>query len=176
MKTLHKILMLAIVGLYLPTIHASAQLDELTNQNWTDMSKKTESRLVNKALELVKEYGPGYYRPEAKFDIVENEFSQDGKYENVLQNNGRMYYIVSFLYDIHEEIFKSAFLASVRFWKDTEEPWSITFGNGQQVNFLMHPYKKGEKAHKIVPFEQDTLRMNLMKKSMEEKERKKFAK
>ncbi len=169
MKTLHKILMLAMVGLSLPTIHAAAQLDELKSRNWTDMSKETENRLINKALELVKKYGPGYYRPEAKFDIVENEYSLDGKYEHVLQNNGRMYYIVSFQYDIHEEIFKDMFLASVRFWKDTEEPWNITFGNGQEVNFLMHPYKKGEKAHKIIPFERDTFQMRLMKKSMEKR-------
>lgn len=172
MKTLYKILILTVVRFCFPTIHASAQLDELTNRNWTDMSKETESRLVSKALELVKKYGPGYYRPEAKFDIVENEYSQDGKYEHVLQNNGRMYYIVSFLYDIHEEIFKSAFLASTRFWKDTEEPWNITFGNGQEVNFLIHPYKKEEKAHKIVPFERDTLQMSLMKKFMEERKKK----
>lgn len=174
METTYRILIMLTIGLCVSTSHSIAQSEtkyarssDNESSNWTDMSKGKESYFVNKALELIKEYGPGYYRPNARFDIAENEYMQDGEYESVLQNNGRKYYIVGFFYDTQEEWFKDIFVASVRFWKDTEEPWNITFGNGKKILFLTEPYKASKKKHEIVPFELDTLKMKRMERFMQ---------
>lgn len=173
METIHRIFIMVIIGLCISTNHAIAQSEtkyarssDNESSNWTNMSKEKESYFVNKALELIKEYGPRYYRPNARFDIAENEYMQDVEYESVLQNNGRKYYIVGFFYDMQEERFKDIFVASVRFWKDTEEPWNITFGNGKKILFLTDPYRVSKKKHEIVPFELDTFKMKRMEKYM----------
>ncbi len=165
MKIIYKISILLIVGLCFSLNNVVAQSN---GKNWTKMSKEKETYFVNKALELIKEFGPGYYRPNERYDIEEFEYKLDGKYDSVSQNNGRKYYTIGFFYDIQKEIFKNVFIASVRFWKDTEEPWNITFGNNQEVLFLTHPYKPTRSKQEIVPFELDTLKMNEIKKIREE--------
>lgn len=133
--------------------------------NYTDLPQAEVDKIVKSAWDVIKEFGPEYYRPETRYDLTEEPYEFDGKYDCVSQNNGRTYYAIFFSYDLHREMFEEAFLAAVFFWKDTKEPWKVTFGNGKSIIFMKIPYKRMKllKEHEIVPYQPDTAKMKKFK-------------
>lgn len=133
--------------------------------NYTDLSQAEVDKIVKSAWDVIKEFGPEYYRPGTSYTLSESIYESDGEYDCVSQNNGRKFLEILFPYDLHREMFEEWFLAAVFFWKDTKEPWKVTYGNGKSITFMKIPYKRMKllKEHEIVPYQPDTVKMKKFK-------------
>jgi hypothetical protein len=88
-----------------------------------------DSLLISLAKEAVLRYGPGYYR-EYKEPIIERgQIQPKGTMNPTGENVGRIYYIITFLYDTIKERLGDNFAAIVGFWGDTGKPSYIRLGN-----------------------------------------------
>jgi hypothetical protein len=117
MKTVKIIIVFA---LFFPFICYSQNLDNLPKE-------KRDSILIAKAKEIVLIWGPAYYR-EYKSPIIKREVTNLN-----YPGGGRIFYIVTFLYDKTKETLDEDFAAEVRIWADTGIVGGITFGNGAMI-------------------------------------------
>ena len=106
--------------------------------NLGEMSEKSRNEyLVKLSKEVIKNFGPGYYRDlPPTIDEGKNDYLKGKDIE------GREYYSVTFPYDKTKESLDWYYSACVKIWKDTGEPFIVIFGNGYGINFLQCSYKE----------------------------------
>lgn len=112
--------------------------------------------LVELSTQVIKKFGPGYYRNVTPI-ITEGTFESTDKRSEIKKNIGRKYYEVTYSYDKSKEILDFDFSAKVRIWKDNGEPCDVVFGNGHGKNFFFLSYKEQTDARAIidiVPYQQ----------------------
>lgn len=118
----------------------SQKLDKLSR-------KKRNQYLVETAKDIIKKYGPGYYR-EYKSPIIQTDTipNRDNLSERDKKHVGRVFYKVHFPYDPCQDHLGTEYIASVTFWKDTGQPSSVFFACGfglflDSINNLRVPYQ-----------------------------------
>ena len=124
-------------------------LDTLNESNRNDY-------LISLSKEIVKTFGPDYYRDMAPV-ITDSVFETIDERPEIKKNVGREYYEVTYPYDKSKEILDFDFSAKVKVWKDTGEPLEVIFGNGYGRNFFFIPYDeliKERSAIEQIPYEQ----------------------
>lgn len=112
--------------------------------------------LINLSTQVIKKFGPDYYRNVTPI-ITEGTFESTDKRSEIKSNVGRKYYEVTYPYDKSKEVLDFDFSAKVRIWKDSGEPCEVVFGNGYGKNFLFLSYKEQTDARAIidvVPYQQ----------------------
>lgn len=112
--------------------------------------------LINLSTQVIKKFGPGYYRNVTPV-ITEGVFGSDDKRSEIKRNVGRKYYEVTYSYDKSKETLDFDFSAKVRVWKDSGEPCDVIFGNGYGKNFFFLSYKEQTDARaviEVVPYRQ----------------------
>lgn len=112
--------------------------------------------LISLSTQVIKKFGPDYYRNVAPI-ITEEIFESTDKRSEIKSNVGREYYEVTYPYDKSKEVLDFDFSAKVRIWKDSGEPCEVVFGNGYGKNFLFLSYKEQTDARAIidvVPYQQ----------------------
>lgn len=126
--------------------------------NFENMNQEQrENYLIETSKEVIKTFGPDYYRDNQQPVISGPEkFCSGDKRTEISKNVGREYYIVTFPYDKSKETLDFDFSSEVKIWKDTGEPLDITFGNGQGKSFLFISYKQQKMldAENKVPYQQ----------------------
>lgn len=115
----------------------SAQTVNLGKMN----EKERNEYLVKLSKEVIKNFGPDYYR-----DLPPTIEEGKNDYLKGKDIEGREYYCVTFPYDKTKEILDFPYSAYVKIWKDTGEPFSVIFGNGWGRNFLQISYKEWVEA------------------------------
>lgn len=124
----------------------TAQVINLGQMN----KQERHAYLVKKSIEVIKNFGPGYYREGAAPIISDytHSFFYDTKemltapeIEPILvKNNGRKYYEVICPYDTLTERLSWDFAAKIKIWEDDGQPIEVIFGNGIGVNFFARSY------------------------------------
>lgn len=112
--------------------------------------------LINLSTQVIKKFGPDYYRNVTP-TITEGTFESTDKRSEIKSNVGREYYEVTYPYDKSKEILDFDFSAKVRIWKNSGEPCDVIFGNGYGKNFFFLSYKEQTDARAIidvVPYQQ----------------------
>lgn len=112
--------------------------------------------LVDLSTQVIKKFGPDYYRNVTPI-ITEGVFESDDKRSEIKSNIGRKYYEVTYPYDKSKEVLDFDFSAKVRIWKDSGEPCEVVFGNGYGKNFFFLSYKEQTDARaiiEVVPYQQ----------------------
>ena len=131
------------------------------NVNLKEMTeKKRYNYMVKQGKEVIKNFGPGYYREYKKPVISEPEvYKYPG--ENAPEkkkHDGKEYYTITFPYDKNKETLYWFYAACVQIWAETGEPKGVLFGNGWEKNFHSRTYKDwlkdGVKEEDITPYEQ----------------------
>ena len=106
--------------------------------NLGDMSEKSRNEyLVKLSKEVIKNFGPDYYR-----DLPPSIEEKKNDYLEGKDIEGREYYQVTFPYDRTKEILDFPYSAYVKIWKETGEPFVVIFGSGWGRNFLQVSYKE----------------------------------
>ena len=109
--------------------------------NLGEMSEKERNEyLVKLSKEVIKNFGPGYYRELTP--TIEETKNEIFKGKDLGDIEGREYYRVTFPYDKTKEILDWPFSARVKIWKDTGEPFAVSFGNGYGKSFFHLSYKE----------------------------------
>lgn len=101
--------------------------------------------LISLSEDVIRMFGPGYYRENVDVVVTEEVFDTDDKRRKISRNIGREYYEVTYSYDKSREVLDFDFSAKVRVWKDTGEPLEVIFGNGYGRNFFFKPYRRLKK-------------------------------
>lgn len=112
--------------------------------------------LVDLSTQVIKKFGPDYYRNVTPI-ITEGVFESDDKRSEIKSNIGRKYYEVTYPYDKSKEVLDFDFSAKVRIWKDSGEPCEVVFGNGYGKNFFFLSYKEQTDTRaiiEVVPYQQ----------------------
>lgn len=112
--------------------------------------------LVDLSTQVIKKFGPDYYRNVTPI-ITEGVFESDDKRSEIKNNIGRKYYEVTYSYDKSKEVLDFDFSAKVRIWKDNGEPCDVVFGNGYGKNFFFLSYKEQTDTRaiiEVVPYQQ----------------------
>lgn len=110
-----------------------------------EMSEKERNEyLVKLSKEVIKNFGPGYYRELTP--TIEEKKNEIFKGKDLGDIEGREYYRVTFPYDKTKEILDWPFSARVKIWKDTGEPFAVSFGNGYGKSFFHLSYKEWVKV------------------------------
>jgi hypothetical protein len=127
------------------------------------MTKESrEAYLIALGRQVTRDFGPGYYREFGAPVISEEEQFQDcyDMRPEIQKNNGREYYMVTFLYDPSKETLEWNFASQVEIWKDTGEPMGVIFGNGYGINFFFRSYQRQLRSikRKIIPYSQAATR------------------
>ena len=107
--------------------------------------KERNAYLLEKSKEVIMNFGPRFYReygePEIsgrkKYKIKGNDIYDRSTREKFV---GMGYYIVTFRYDMEEEIFAWDYAAVVEIWDDGE-PKTVKFGEGYGTYFYEESYK-----------------------------------
>ncbi len=126
-------------------------------------SVKRYEYLVKLAREVIKNFGPGYYREYKKPDISELRVFSDNnaQHPEIQRNVGRKYYTVTFLYDKTQERLEWDYAAQVSIWEDDGEPKDVMFGHNLGIDFAFRPYrqwvKEGIKDDDIMPYQSHSL-------------------
>ena len=121
--------------------------------------EKRNEYLIQIGKDVTKQFGPGYYR-EYKQPVISmaEKFYSDDKRPEIVNNIGREYYTITFLYDKSKETLDFDFASEVKIWKDTGEPFEVIFGNGYGKNFLFISYKQlktiGVEPMDQIPYQQ----------------------
>lgn len=126
------------------------------NLNTLDESNRNDY-LILLSKEVVKTFGPGYYRDYIVPIITEGVFTTNDKREDISKNIGRKFYEITYFYDKSKETLDFDFSAKVKVWKDTGEPLEVIFGNGYGRNFFFITYEELMKERAMieqVPYEQ----------------------
>ncbi len=129
------------------------QCSNLENMN----QEQRENYLIATSNEVIKTFGPDYYRDNQKPTISGPEkFCSGDKRTEIAKNVGREYYIITYPYDKSKETLDFDFSSEVKIWKDTGEPLDVTFGNGHGKSFLFIPYKQQKMldVNDKVPYQQ----------------------
>ena len=156
MKSLVTLLM---IGMMFPiTIHAQE-----TNLSKLDSVKRNDY-LVERAKEVVMNFGPGYHyacdTPEitGPFIFDEKDEYYSPKYK---KERGKKYYKITFNVDRTKFFFSWGYAAQVSIWEKSGEPLSVGFGNGMGKYFLGRSYKTwvemGIKEEDTIPYEESEL-------------------
>lgn len=126
-------------------------------QNLGKMDKvQRDKYLIELSTEVIKKFGPGYYRNVVPV-ITDGVFETTDKRPEIKKNIGREYYEVTYSYDKSKELLDFDFSAKVRIWKDSGEPSEVIFGNGYGRNFFFLSYKEQTDARatiEVVPYQQ----------------------
>lgn len=112
--------------------------------------------LVDLSTQVIKKFGPDYYRNVTPI-ITEGVFESDDKRSEIKSNIGREYYEITYSYDKSKEVLDFDFSAKVRIWKDSGEPCDVVFGNGYGKNFFFLSYKEQTDTRaiiEVVPYQQ----------------------
>lgn len=112
--------------------------------------------LISLSKEIVKTFGPDYYRNMTPV-IIDGVFETTDERPEIKKNVGREYYEVIYPYNNSKEVLDFDFSAKVKVWKDTGEPLEVIFGNGYGRNFFFIPYDeliKERSAIEQIPYEQ----------------------
>ncbi len=112
--------------------------------------------LVDLSTQVIKKFGPDYYRNVTPI-ITEGVFESDDKRSEIKSNIGHEYYEVTYSYDKSKEVLDFDFSAKVRIWKDSGEPCDVVFGNGYGKNFFFLSYKEQTDTRaiiEVVPYQQ----------------------
>lgn len=112
--------------------------------------------LVDLSTQVIKKFGPDYYRNVVPV-ITEGVFESADKRSEIKNNVGRKYYEVTYSYDKSKELLDFDFSAKVRIWKDSGEPCEVIFGNGYGKNFFDLSYKEQTDARaiiEVIPYQQ----------------------
>ena len=142
-----KTILSVLIALLIPLCALQAQ-----EKDWSRMStKEKQDYMVKLSYEIIKEFGPGYYRGNAPYIFEEDTYK--GGHGVTEKYNGRKLYIVKFLYDPSLERLEMDYLAKVGFLADTGEPSNVMFGCNLGKNFLKKPYKQQKaEPHEPIPF------------------------
>ncbi len=120
-----------------------------------DAAQRDKS-LIELSAEVIKKFGPDYYRNVVPV-ITEGVFESTDKRTEIQKNVGREFYEVTYSYDKSKELLDFDFSAKVRIWKDSGEPCEVIFGNGHGRNFFVLGYREQTDSRaiiEIVPYQQ----------------------
>ena len=127
-------------------------------------SVKRYDYLVKCSREVIKHFGPGYYREFQKPEVSGLHVLSDTihSYPELNRNLGRKYYTVIYPYDHSQEQLEWNYAAKVEIWDDGGEPKGALFGHGLGIHFGFGPYrewvKKGIQEDTIMPYEHYTIK------------------
>jgi hypothetical protein len=154
MKTIKTLKTLMIIILLLVGYNQVGTTQDLESLSYN----KRDSTLILIAKAAVLKYGPGYYRENIKPTIERGQVPKDGQQGG--KDANRVYYWVTFYYDLEKEELEYNYASKVSIWADTGKPSIIMFGNGFGVNIpevelrdsekIQIPYQPG-KSLKILP-------------------------
>lgn len=114
---------------------AQPKIHNLSRMNENDRN----AYLVEKAKEVVLNFGPDYYREYGEPEISELKTFTEDRWEKY---KGDKYYTVTFRYDKTKETLEWDFAAEVDIWEKDGEPQGVKFGNGIGLHFLKKSYRQ----------------------------------
>lgn len=145
-----------LISLIISILFCAGVMAQTKSLNEMNESLRNDS-LISIATQIIKTFGPGYYRANVAPLISEESFKSDDEREEVQKNVNRIYYVVTFPCDTTKEILDFNYSSKVKIWKDTGEPLEVIFGNGYGKNFLFQSYKRQIENRSItdtIPYEQ----------------------